>query len=162
MNRKKEIRIADDFPIMRKLLLIEQEIEKLFEKVLPKKFKFNLEQQTHDYLGYAKIMLCKAIDTPPLDEQLVRIKRDMLIESRSFVRGVEVNLCQINDLQGISNEAKSKIDILIYGFYKDTRQFLNSLNKKLQSGSDVERCGEDTVPNIIRMPDCDGRGGLNA
>lgn len=141
-----------DFTIIKSLMIFEEDVYRLFDNV-PKKFKFNLIEQTKNLLGSVVVLTVKAMETPPLDNKLIIVKRDLLIEAQSELHAVEVRLCTLNDLMGISNEAKARLDIYLYDTYKNFSRLINSFNKRINV-SDDQNCGFGAETNIIRMPNC--------
>lgn len=93
---------------MRLLLLFEQDLMNLFRNV-PASYKFTYTQQVFDQMGFTKRLLVKVLDMPKeVDMEMRIVKYKMLAESRSELRVVEVNLCQLNDLSAISNKVNIK------------------------------------------------------
>lgn len=148
-----------DFTIIRSLTLFEVDVYRLFDNV-PKKFKFNLIEQTKNLIGSVIVLTVKAMETPPLDNELIIVKRNLLIEAQSELHAVEVRLSTLNDLMGISNEAKARLDIYLYDTYRNFSRLINSFNKRLNV-SDVQNCGFDAEPDNIRMPNCTLKGILD-
>lgn len=149
-----------DFTVVRSLMLLRKDLYDVFN-LTPKKFRFNIEQETKDCIGYAIRLVSKSMRTPPLDTGLMKLKRDMLIEADSELGYLEVNLCQLNDMCAMSNAAKAKLDMQLYDIYGNIERLVNSLIRHIDES---ERGCYDGRPGlgVIGMPDCGREGGSHA
>ena len=146
-----------EYTIMRLLLLFEQDLINLFRNV-PASYKFTYTQQVFDQMGFTKRLLVKVLDMPKeVDMEMRIVKYKMLAESRSELRVVEVNLCQLNDLSAISNKVKSKLDMALYDLYMNFDRLLISLQRKITEcgGTESQGCAPGSVLAIVGTPDCE-------
>lgn len=146
--------------MVRSLMLLRKDLYDVFN-LTPKKFRFNIEQETKDCIGYAIRLVSKSMRTPPLDAGLMKLKRDMLIEADSELGYLEVNLCQLNDMCAISNAAKAKLDMRLYDIYGNITRLVNSLIRHI---SESESGCYDSHPelDVIGMQYCGTEGGSDA
>jgi hypothetical protein len=146
-----------EYPITRLLLLFEQDLYRLFDNV-SKKYKYTLTQQTLDQAGYAKRLLVKCLDIPKeMTTEMAKAKYHMIAESRSELRVLEINLCQLNDLGEISKEVKKRLDEALRDLYLNFDRLLISLQAKVPKcgGTESQGCAPGSVPAIVGTPDCD-------
>ena len=141
-------------------MLLQRDIFAIFN-LTPKKYRFNIEQEVKDSVANALRLIVKSMDTPRIDAYTMRVKRDYLIEAQSELRVLEVNICQLNDMCGLSNAEKAKIDMALYDIYGNISRLVSSLIRHI--GESESGC-YDSRPElgVIGMPDCDGEGGSNA
>ena len=145
-----------EYTITRLLLLFEQDLFRLFANV-SKKYRYTLTQQTLDQAGYAKRLLVKCLDIPKdMTIEMAKAKYNMLAESRSELRVLEVNICQLNDLGEISEEVKKKLDMALYDLYMNFDRLLISLQRNIPKcgGTETQGCASGSVPAIVGTPDC--------
>lgn len=148
MGKKK----ITDFTVVRSIMTLQRDIFSIFNNT-PKKFRYNIEQEVKDSVSNALRLVVKSMDTPQLDSYMMQMKRDYLLEAHSELRVLEVNLCQLNDMCALSNEAKAKLDISLYDIYGNITRLVNSLIRHI---SESENGCYDNHPElgVIGMPNC--------
>lgn len=157
MRRKK----ITEFDITKAVLLFEREFYTMSDK-LPKKYRYDLVQQTKDALGYVKRLTGKSIRLIPTTHIEKEAKVRMLNEAYSEFSLIEMNLCQLNDIGVLSDRNKTRTNIMLYDIYGNFERLISSMtkNSKEADAGDTNISGRDQ--GFIRTPDCDGEGGSNA
>lgn len=150
-------KVITDFTVVNVLMRFEMELYRILDNI-PKKYKFDLQQQLKDAVGAALRLVAKAIDTPPISRELLITKRNMFIEAHSELQFAELRLCQLNRLCAFSDKVKAQLDMQLYDIFGNLDRLVNSLSKDI-SGSEMQECALTSVPNEIGTPNC-GIGGL--
>ena len=150
-----------DFKISRLVLKFEQNLYRILENA-PKKYDYDLKQQTKDVLGFMKRLLAKSLKILPYSRSMWRYKTDLLNDAYAEIGLLQFNLCQLNDLAAISNKSKVCLDIQLAEIELNFLNLLSSFTKKA-GGSDVIECALDAESEIIRTCNCDEtEGGSDA
>ena len=151
-----------DFTIVR---LVERFMIDLFGALrnMPASFKHDICQYLKDTTSNVLRLCTKAMDTPPYDNELRTVKRNMLIEAHSEAQYLQVLLCTLNDMSAMSNKVKAGLDMQLYDIFWNLQRLVGSLNKGIiKNESDAAGAPCSTELNMIETCDCDREGGSNA
>ena len=127
-------------------------------KNTPSTFKHDIVQYLKNIMMNILCLVVKAMDTPPYDNKLKEMKRNMLIEAHSELQCMQVLLSVLNDMSAMSNQVKAGLDLQIFDIFLNLQRLVCSLNK------DINRCESDvngepshTGLNMIETCDCNGK-----
>lgn len=139
MDKKKSVL---DVTVVKLVCRLEESVCLYIDKSMPKKFRPTLVQQLVNGLGQARKYTIKAMDLSP---RFAVQKLYYMEEAMSEVHNAEALMNELNDLQGISNEAKAKIDIQLADIYVNFSRLLNSFDKRAEE-ADTQRQADASEP----------------
>lgn len=155
MGRKRKH--ITEYEIVDELMRLEAEIFRVLKNT-PKKYQFDLAQQTFDQLGYMKRLVGKALYLMPIAASDWSVKTAVLNEAFSEMGALRINLCQFVRLGAMSNETFARIDLQYNIVENNFLRLLAALAAKC-GGSDAGGCALGSEPDMIRTCDCRSEGG---
>lgn len=119
---------------------------------VPKKYRYDLVQQSKDALGFAKRMITKSLRLLPIDDDVIQYKKKLMNEAYSELGLVEFNLGELYDMRAINDDKKSYFDDRLCELYVNLERLINPKSKKAKGSDAGGHVASSRESDMIRTP----------